>query len=104
MFEKEPNLELEEFRKEIQTLKEKEAEETSGHFSDIDPSQLDEKDMEMYKKYVEADDSNLDEIVEDFKEYRRKLERTQGRQDSKDLAGYLGNKLMGKLNKELLKE
>lgn len=103
MFEKEPNLELEEFRKEIQILKEKEVGETSGHFSDIDPNKLDEKDMEMYRKYVKADDSNLDEVVEDFKEYGRGLERAQGKQDSKDLAGFLGNKLMSKLNKELLK-
>lgn len=104
MFEKEPNLELEEFRKEIQILKEKEVEETSYHLSDVDPNKLDEKDMEIYKKYAEADDSNLDEVVEDFKAYRRGLKRTQGKEDSKDLAGFLGNKLMGKLNKELLKK
>lgn len=103
MFEEEPNLELEKFRREIQILKEKEVEETSDHLSDIDPDRLDEKDMEMYKKYVGVDDSNLDEAVEAFKEYRMGLEKTH-KQDSKDLAGFFGNKLMGKLNKELLEK
>ncbi len=106
MFEGEPIIEneLENFYEEIQALKEEEAEsKDSFHLTDLDPYNLTKGDMEMYKRFKTVDRSNIEEVADEFKEYRNGLQELEN-EDSKSFAGYLGNKIILKLNEDLLKE
>jgi len=106
MFEDEPTIEnnLENFYDEIQALKEEEVvSKKSIHLADLDPYNLTAKDMKIYKRYKEAEKSELEEVRVEYEEYRNELQGSEN-EDSKIFAGYLGNVLMLKIEEDLLKE
>ena len=106
MFEGEPILEddLENFYDEVQALKDEEVvSKESYHLTDLDPYNLTQEDMEMYKRFKGADRSDIDEVRTEYEEYRDELGESEN-EDSKIFAGYLGNKIMIKINEDLLKE
>ena len=110
MFEKEPTIEnnLENFHEEIQALKEEEVvDKVSIHLADLDPYNLTQDDMVMYKRYKEAKESEMEEVRVEFEEYRNEVMGSSGNEDRKIFTGYLGNVLgnvlMAKIEKDLLK-
>ncbi len=100
MFEKEPTIEndLKDFHEEIQALKEKEVVDKmiSIHLADLDPYNLTQDDMVMYKRYKEAKESEIEEVKVEFEEYRNEVMGSSGNEDRKIFIGYLGNVLATK--------
>lgn len=95
MFEKESTIEndLENFHEEIQVLKEEEVvDKVSIHLTDLDPYNLTQDDMVMYKRYKEAKESEMEEVKVEFEEYRNEV-RDSNNEDRKIFVGYLGNVL-----------
>ena len=104
MFEKEPTIEndLENFYEEIQTLKEeKVVDKISIHLADLNPYNITQDDMVMYKRYKEVKESDMEEVKIEFEEYRNEI-RDSDNEDIKIFAGYLVNVLMVKIEKDLV--
>jgi len=106
MFEKEPTIEndLENFHEEIQALKEEEVVDkvVSIHLADLDPYNLTQDDMVMYKRYKEAKESEMEEVRVEFEEYRNEIMGSFDNEDRKIFVGYLGNVLATKIEKDLV--
>ena len=108
MFEKEPTTEndLENFYEEIQALKEEEVVDkvVSIHLADLDPYNLTQDDMVMYKRYKEAKESEMEEVRVEFEEYRNEIMGSFDNEDRKIFVGYLGNVLAAKIEKDLVED
>lgn len=112
MYEKLPTLErkftpeesLEEFRSAIKKLKDLETEEgKSVHLRDLNPENLNEKDLKMYEDFLKVNDKEtLNSYIEELEEHKTKLREDKNTgQDQKDFAAFLGNMVMGKMGRIL---